>query len=126
MKKNVIISALFVFFSIMVMSQTGPNYPIPSYNVPIDSGYAFFQERGNIALLDKTREKQEVDVRIIRRIPGISDCHAHVWIYSLDGVDTLGPYFVQCGETLTVEIDERDWGVLVETDSNVLVDVWIQ
>jgi len=41
-------------------------------------------------------------------------------------VDTLGPYLVQCGETLTVEIDEREWGVLVETGSETLVDVWIE
>ena len=126
MKKNVIISALFVFFSITLMSQTGPNYPIPSYNVPIDSGYALFQECGNIVSIDKTREKRDIYVTNILRVTGISDCRSQVWIYSLDGLDILGPYAVLCGETLTVEIDERDWGVLVETDSDILVDVWTE
>ena len=119
-------AVLFDFLCITALAQTGPNYPITSCNVPIDSGYALFQERGNIVSINKTREKRDIYFTIIRRVPGISDCHSHVRIYSLDGVDTLGPYLVQCGETLTVEIDERDWGVLVETDSDILVDVWIE
>lgn len=108
------------------MSQTGPNYPIPSYNVPIDSGCAHFYERGITFSGDLTREKRNAIVTIEKRTPGLSDCRSLVWIYSLDELDILGPYVVLCCETLTVEIDERDWGVLVETDSDVLVDVWIE
>lgn len=108
------------------MSQTGPNYPIPSYNVPIDSGYAHFYERGVSTLFDITLEKRDAHVKMVNQTPGLSDCRSQVWIYSLDGLDIMGPYAVLCGETLTVEIDERAWGVLVETDSAVLVDVWIE
>jgi len=37
----------------------------------------------------------------------------------------LGPYTVYAGETLDVEIDEREWGVLVQTTYEIQVDVWI-
>jgi hypothetical protein len=29
------------------------------------------------------------------------------------------------GETLTVEIDSREWGVLVQSEDHITVDVWI-
>ena len=50
---------------------------------------------------------------------------ATVWIYSIDGLDILGPYYVTCGNTLEVEIDDREWGALVESDMDINVSVWI-
>jgi len=50
---------------------------------------------------------------------------ATVWIYSLDGLDILGPYYLACGNTLEVEIDDREWGALVESDMDINVSVWI-
>jgi hypothetical protein len=94
--------------------------------VPVDSGYAWFQENGTAFNLDGTREKRDAHVRILPRASESPDCQAQVWLYSLDGLDILGPYTVLCGETLTVEIDDREWGVLVQTDAAVLVDVWIE
>jgi hypothetical protein len=55
---------------------------------------------------------------------GYTNCEATVWVYNLDQNTVLGPYTVNCGETLTVEIDEREWGVLVESEEGVIVDVW--
>jgi hypothetical protein len=126
MNEDFFMAGFLDFFCLTAMAKTGPIYPIPSYNIPVASGHALFQKRRHVVSLDITRENREVNFKIIRPLPGLSDCHSQVWIYSLDGVDTLGPYMVQCGETLTVEIDEREWGVLVETESDILVDVWIE
>lgn len=57
---------------------------------------------------------------------GTKSCTATVWVYSLDQTTVLGPYTVTCGQTLSVPIDERQWGVLVESEEEVIVDVWIE
>lgn len=36
-----------------------------------------------------------------------------IYIYSIDGLDLMGPYVVNEGEPLTVEIDDKDWSVRV-------------
>ncbi len=39
--------------------------------------------------------------------------------------DILGPYIMHGGETLMVEIDSREWGVIVQSEDHITVDVWI-
>ena len=51
--------------------------------------------------------------------------YAGVEVYSLDGFDVLGPYIVYARDTLTVEIDEREWGVMIWPAFNIEVDVWV-
>ena len=100
-------------------------YPIPSYQVSV-IGLARFCESGININAKAPAAKRDGIVKVYTRNPEITDCRAKVWWYSLDGLDILGPYAVLCGETLTVEIDERAWGVLIETGSETLVDVWIE
>lgn len=109
-----------------MIAQFSNPYPIPSFNIPVDSGYARFQENIHPINADAPLGKRDAHVIITSRGPETSGCQAQVWLYSLDGLDILGPYTVMCGETLTVEIDERAWGVLVQTEYDVLVDVWIE
>jgi hypothetical protein len=47
-------------------------------------------------------------------------------VYSLDGETVYGPFTVYSGETLRVEIDDRECGVYVESNEDVIVDVWIE
>jgi len=63
---------------------------------------------------------------VVRSGDSQDSCQATVWIYSLDEQDILGPYNVSCEELLSVEIDERDWGVVVQSEYHVYVDVWIE
>jgi hypothetical protein len=37
----------------------------------------------------------------------------------------LGPYTLTCDETLSVPIDDREWEVLVYSEDDVIVDIWI-
>jgi hypothetical protein len=55
----------------------------------------------------------------------LGTCQATVCVYSLDGQTILGPYTVYGGEILSVPIDDREWGVYVESDDEITVDVWI-
>ena len=126
MKKVIVISLFFAFLSISLLAQAVKPWPIPSFMVPIDSSFARFQEDIHRYSTDASREKRDIHVKIIGHSSKTQICQAQVWIYSLDGLDILGPYTVFCGGTLVVEIDGREWGVLVQTNSSVLVDVWIE
>jgi hypothetical protein len=105
-------------------TQNIPTYPIPSKDISVN-GLAIFQENYHIWNINQFREKRDLNVHP-RSVSGSQNCQSTVWVYSLDGLDKLGPFTVLCGETLTVEIDEREWGVLIETGSETLVDVWIE
>jgi hypothetical protein len=102
--------------------QTIPNYPIPSYNISVD-GYSNF---ANLHSNSENNSKGRRDVNIHLKSGPVTDtnCVATVWVYRLDQSAVLGPFTVNCGETLVVGIDDGEWGVLVESDYEVIVDVW--
>lgn len=104
-------------------SQGIPTYPIPSYNVKVNS-YANFREKNTGPNSKDTKERRRVYVQI-KSVSGTRGCQATVWIYSLDYTTVLGPFTVACGETHSEDIDEREWGVLVESEDEIIVNVWI-
>lgn len=123
MKKILVLTiiSLMVMFCQFSSAQVIPTYPIPSYGVHV-TGYANFRE-GYHNTSKSTREKMTANV-VVTSV-GTKSCTATVWVYSLDQTTVLGPYTVTCGQTLSVPIDERQWGVLVESEEEVIVDVWI-
>jgi hypothetical protein len=127
MKKEQIIAILLTLLGFYCQGQNLKPFPIPSWQVPIDSGAtARFQEPKATGLLKSILEKRDVHVKLKSTNPENPYCEAEVWIYSLDGLDAMGPYTVHCGETLVVEIDDRPWGVYVDSEANIIVDVWIE
>lgn len=112
------ITVLFLMFPLY--SQNYPVYAIPSFGIPV-SGVALFKDATSTAPLP-VKGKRSVNVSV----RGTPSAQASVIIYTLDGSYSLGPYLVQTGQTLTVEIDEREWGVMVNSEENVLVSVWIE
>jgi hypothetical protein len=111
------------------------HYPIPSFNQPV-VGIANFQESqlspgGNIVngKINDGRfspmTRRVINIKIIHTVAtpnGPSD--ATVWVYSLDKQTIIGPFTVY-DDVLSVPIDDRDWGVIVDSDDEVIVDVWI-
>jgi len=100
--------------------QVIPVYTIPSYNISVN-GLANFRENYSSGNPNQIQEKREVNVQIKC---GTRDCQAIVWVYRLDRSIILGPYTVDCDNTLTVEVDGSEWGVLVQSEEGVFVDVW--
>ena len=93
-------------------------YPIPSNNVSV-------RERANFQESQPERGKRKINVWVQCNGSGfVGTCQATVWIYSLDGQTVFGPYTVYGGETLTIPIDDREWGVYIQTNNNITVDVW--
>jgi hypothetical protein len=108
-----------------IYSQTFPVYPIPSYNVTVD-GYADFMNQISTPQQNYDKGIRRVIIHLKSAVEPSIPCQATVWVYSLDLTTVLGPYSLECGDELSVQIDERDWGVFVETEDKVIVDVWIE
>ena len=121
MKKVTLTVCLLILFSVSAYLQNVPTYPIPSYNVNVNGTANFIPFGSNLSTLGNTKEKRSQNVAV----RGSYGSYATVWVYSLDGLDVLGPYVVYAGETLSVPIDDRDWGVLVQTSYEIQVDVYV-
>ena len=111
---------LVVTFILMLcgFQQTHAQQPIPSYNVSVKT-------RANFQESQPSRGKRNMNIKV--QCSGISlapTCQATIWVYSLDGQTIFGPFTVSGGETLSVPIDGREWGVFVQTEDTITVDVW--
>lgn len=99
--------------------------PIPSYNAHCYKD-ANFQEKHHD--YDGKDQKKKRNMIIIVQVAGPSGDPAPIYItpYSLDMRTVLGPYVIYSGAgTITVPIDDRDWGVIVQCDDKVYVTVTI-
>ena len=125
MKRTCFVIMFFLLIFVQAgFSQTIKPYPIPSYDIQVN-GMAVFQEPA-VSEDDSPLGRRKIHVQVIcqKNLDTLSNM-ATVWIYSIDGLDILGPYYVTCGNTLEVEIDDREWGALVESDMDINVSVWI-
>jgi hypothetical protein len=113
---------MVVLFNNQASAQSIPTYQIPSYNVPV-VGAADFREGSATVRTEMTKQKRQVNV-VVTADPGKSRSSATVWVYSIDLTTILGPFNINFNEVLTVDIDQRDWGVLVESQEKVIVGVW--
>ena len=119
MKKVFLMTLVLMLGGIFQLSAQNP---IPSYNTPVNH-VANFQELVNSPDLKSTSKGQRV---LQVKVKGSSAAKATIWVYSHDNQDILGPFIVYGGETISVSIDDRLWGVIVHSDSDIDVDVWIE
>jgi hypothetical protein len=111
-----------LFSTFKVQAQAPRPYTIPSYNIGVN-GLANFQES---TLGDSTYLYGKKFLRVRTTwMSSLSSCNLAVYVYSLDGLDYTGPYSVSSGQVLSVEADNRTWGVLVQAECDVQSDVWI-
>ena len=133
MKKEFLLAVLLLL--LFGLQKAYCQYPIPSYNVTVISKATFQESQvstggsslNNNGPVSAPMAKREMDVKV--NCSGTSSdgsCQATVLVYSLDGQTVLGPYIVYGGDILSVPIDDRDWGVLVTTEDDITVDVWIE
>jgi hypothetical protein len=101
-------------------------YPIPSWSIDVCKQATFEEQSGLNESPAIILAKRMVDVHVTSKKASQSSYVAAVWIYSLDRTTIFGPYYMVDDETKQVEIDDRLWGVYVETDEEITVDVWIE
>jgi hypothetical protein len=116
---------LIIYYSGIALSMNA-QYPIPSYNVPL-CPRATFTEKGIVPQSKKNAPagKKILIIHIGHMTPDTIRNMITVYVYSLDGTTILGPFYVTSDTTLTIPIDEREWGVLVNDQCEVEVSVWI-
>jgi hypothetical protein len=117
---------IFVFGMIRSYGQSIPSYPIPSYGVYVNGFTNFANENIQTDTCDNYRGKRDAFIHLRSASQENPECQGMVWVYTLDYSTILGPYIVLCDDTLVVEIDDRDWGVLVESEYRIIVDVWFE
>jgi hypothetical protein len=122
MKRTIFIFILFGAFSMLLKAQ----YPIPSFNVPVYPKATFEEHSEPVPACDQVLEKRDIVIRSTCGFASAVECTATVYVYSLDGQNVLGPFTVHCNETLVVGIDSREWGVLIETNCEMTIDVWTE
>jgi hypothetical protein len=117
---------LFSLFFIAGLQFAYAQYPIPSYNAIVNEKAAF-RESGSSGIQPYCRinidKKRIINVELHGAKGQLSD--VIVYAYSLDHQSILGPYPLYPNQVLQIEIDEREWGILVESGTEVVVDVWI-
>jgi hypothetical protein len=125
MKKIFVATIICVLFCLQgTFAQTNRPWPIPSFNIPV-FGRALFQENIHPSN-DNTEGRRRLHIEVSsQKTPDTLTNPVTVWIYSLDHTTILGPYSINYGVTLTVDIDDREWGVMVESSVTVIVSVWI-
>jgi hypothetical protein len=125
MKKIVFVTILLITCCITRGYDQGiPVYPIPSYDISVD-GFANFRQNTLSQTLMQPAEKRILDVEV-KTQSASSDCQATAWVYSLDNTTVLGPFTVNCNSPLQTGIDDRAWGVLIDTDEELIVSVSIK
>jgi hypothetical protein len=124
MKKAGIVSVMIFLASVsQVFSQKTTIYPIPSYNISV-YGNVIFQEDN--ALYESSKGKKTIHVSAANSLLMTPDYHGIFYVYSLDGQTTYGPYTIHFNETMSVEADDRLWGVRYESNCLMSVSVWVE
>ena len=122
MKKIYFLAVLLIlpFLAKQSFAQNIPTYNIPSYDIWVNGTTDFREQTTTETILGK----RDVNVEVRTNGHSSEACACTVWVYRLDLTTTLGPYTVACGQTLQVEIDEEQLGVLVNPGTELYVSVW--
>ncbi|MEI7663313.1 MAG: hypothetical protein WCK34_13985 [Bacteroidota bacterium] len=120
MKKIILLFAIFYFTSFGALRAQIIN-PIPSYNYQTTTVQSLF---GEIRVSNNGKEKRDMDVEISTASHGSTPIFAKVWVVKKNGNIVKGPFIIHVGEPLSVPIDNGKWGVIVNCDWNVFIDVW--
>jgi hypothetical protein len=123
MKKLLFLTILFLVsqFTIVRAAQPIPVrharvYHVANFLEQFPGGHSPF-------LLKSTREKRDMMIQASTATGGPKSSVV-VYVYSTDMNEILGPFTVEGGETLSVPIDDREWGVVVTSDDHMYVDIY--
>lgn len=128
MKKKESILAFLVLLILLPFSSLKAQYGIPSFSVELTEVNTTFEEdvSGNPFIRILSMEERQMVVDVEDENPN-QTTWAIVYVYSIDGLDELGPYTVYEGTPLQVPVDDREWGVRVcDFLEGCELSAWIQ
>lgn len=121
--KKLFLLALFLVL-LAGLPAEGQN-PIPSWNTQV-RGKANFVERLPQLPVDGTPLRGKRVLHLSGQgTASVPVVVATVWVYCKETGIVIGPLELTSGEPLAVDIDENEWGVWIECDTQIIVNVWI-
>ena len=125
MKKLMLLTAIIFFMGFNgLVAQDMKINPIPSFNYPLNGEKALFQERKSNG--NSTKEKRDMDIVVSSASQSLQPVFATVWVVKNLGSVVLGPFTVNDNEKLSIGIDNGTWGVMINSEYDVNVSVWIE
>jgi hypothetical protein len=124
MKKILTLTVAFLMVTAFTLKASNP---IPSFNIPISEKTYFLEDHSGFTNSGNNQdEKRDMN---ISNGSGNSDNFGTstivIYIYRLDNKKASGPYRVAYGQTISIPIDNQEWGVTMDPTSPTLVSVWI-
>ncbi|MEI6884572.1 MAG: hypothetical protein WCO02_08795 [Bacteroidota bacterium] len=119
--KNLILFSIFCFMGINLAYA---QFPIPSYNAVVDDRATFIEQSTNLKSVVNTDTQRKIQIKRHHSTKTPGD-DVTFYVCSLDGQTTLGPYNIAPGQTISIDIDDREWGIVVFAAVEVVLDVWI-
>ena len=124
MKKIALLSLLFliVAWNVALAQINNQSNPIPSFNYPLNSTTAVFQEQpGN-----ETFEKRDANVVITSTSDATEDQFAVVTFTNSGNSEVLGPYTIYLNQEFKVTLGKGRWSATVSTPSSLKVSIWLE
>jgi hypothetical protein len=129
-KKTDLIMKKFIAFLMILTLWAGitlqASRPIPSFKANVEYR-ANFQEMNQSNKSNNgpnSGEKGKRYMIVVTNVAGPVSPPISVWVYSLDGLDILGPYTLYGDDQISVPIDDRDWGTIIQCNVKCDVSVW--
>jgi hypothetical protein len=123
MKKRIL---FFIGFLGIVLTSYA-QYPIPSYNVPVFPNATFKDQCKTTSFKkDAPMRKRRIIVQTSQLMPDSGSNVITVYVCRLDKSIILGPFYMDNNSTISVEIDDQEWGVAVHSQNEIDVSVWIE
>lgn len=123
MKKYVFITALIIltFAPFLILKA---QHHIPSIDVELSGSSITFEEGQEPGT--EVAERRKLKVKVADESPN-TNASAIIVLYSLDDSDVMGPYTVNEGAEIAMDIDDREWGVeVLSYSTNSFLSVWIE
>jgi hypothetical protein len=117
------ITVFLFFLMVAFISKAQASYPIPSYGIPVYHIANFTEKNPDKSVKGEYKERRSMWVRTTG---GGTPGNVRVIIYSLDGKNVIGPDTLGGTDLKSYEIDGREWGIIIECDEHVQVDVWTE
>jgi hypothetical protein len=122
MKKTIIVTITLLMVAITAAKAINP---IPSYKVVIYHSTVFQEVQLGIDTASLTKEKRDMNIQNSGGNYGPEALVVIAYLYRLDLRIPQGPYTIAAGETLSVPIDGKPWGVILIPSRPTIVSVWI-
>ena len=123
--RKVLLFAISIFMISAISVQAGN--PIPSFNFQLKKNANFQETNFGTGHSDLSKDRRDMNVSNDSpggNKPGTGSGWISVMIYRLDHSIVRGPFFIRAGETLTIPIDGKPWGVFAHSPHKTIISVW--